>query len=33
MDCTFGKRKEDTGDGVAWDIEVYSYTEVEHVTY
>mgnify|MGYP001564692625 CR=1 FL=1 len=28
----FGERKEDTGDGVAWDTEVYSRAEVERVT-
>ncbi|KFY93778.1 hypothetical protein V500_03535 [Pseudogymnoascus sp. VKM F-4518 (FW-2643)] len=27
----FGERKEDTGDGVAWDTEVYSRAEVERV--
>jgi 3-isopropylmalate dehydrogenase len=28
----FGERKEDTGDGTAWDTEVYSRAEVERVT-
>lgn len=28
----FGERKEDTGDGVAWDTEVYSRAEIERVT-